>query len=108
MVADEAEERRVGLMFREDLGANEGMLFVFPESAWRGFWMRDTPSELDIIFLNEGRQVMNIERGVPFSERSVRSAGRAKYVIEIPQGRSVEVGLRRRDIVALPEVEAVD
>lgn len=102
MVANDDEERATGLMYRRELGANEGMLFVFPDRDWRGFWMRNTHVPLDILFLDEKARILNIEAGQPYSERSVRSAGRCQYVIEIARGRSRELGLGRGDVIDLP------
>ena len=102
MVADTTAEREKGLMFRREMGPNQGMLFVFPGREWRGFWMRNTPLPLDIAFLNHRGQVLNVEPARPFDERQVRSAGRAMFVIELNLGRAAQVGLRRGTKVDIP------
>ena len=104
MVADDFDERRTGMMFRKEVGPNEGMLFIFPDVDFRSFWMRNTYVPLDIIFLDARRRVLNVGRGEPFDEdNSVRSVGRAKYVIELAAGRAAELGLKRGTVVDLPE-----
>ncbi|HYS82858.1 MAG TPA: DUF192 domain-containing protein [Anaeromyxobacteraceae bacterium] len=96
----EAEQAR-GLMFREKLGPDEGMLFVFPESAEHAFWMKNTLLALDMIFIDERREVVGIvERAVPLSTEP-RSVGRpSRFVLEVNAGfaaaRGVKVGDRVR------------
>jgi uncharacterized membrane protein (UPF0127 family) len=94
MVADEPAELAKGLMFRRQMGQNEGMLFVFPNEARRSFWMRNTYLALDILFLDRDGNVLNIAKGKPLDRRrSLRSRGAAKYVIELHRGRAREVGV---------------
>lgn len=98
-VADTAEERRWGLMYRHELGTDEGMLFVFPEEEDQSFWMKNTPLSLDIIFMDRGRRVVGIIRDtVPFSTRSVSVGVPSQYVLE------VRAGLARRNGIAVGDV----
>ena len=59
-LADTPDERRRGLMFREELEENHGMLFVFPESAPRSFWMRNTEIPLSIAYIDAGGTIVSI------------------------------------------------
>ena len=108
MIADDKAEQQTGLMHRqpEDLGENEGMLFVFDDEDWRGFWMKDTPAPLDIVYVAADGTVVNVRRGTPFSERMVHSAGPAKYVIEVAQGRAEAVGVGRGTKLTIPALPA--
>lgn len=91
-VAENETERRKGLMNRTELGKRQGMLFVFEEEEMRAFWMKNTYIPLDIIFINENRTVINVEKAVPQPDASdqnlkrYRSDRPAKYVIEVNAG----------------------
>ncbi len=89
-VADTAEERREGLMFRDTV-PQDGMLFVFPDAAPRTFWMKNTSIPLDIIFIQDGR-VVNVAHAAPGTGIApqalprYRSDGPARYALEVPRG----------------------
>jgi hypothetical protein len=96
-LATTPEERTQGLMFREDLPPNGGMLFVFPTSLPRAFWMQNTPLPLSIAFLDEEGRILNIEQMEPLDPGPrYRSAGPARYALEVHQGwfaaRGIEAG----------------
>lgn len=99
-VADNQTERAKGLMNRESLCSSCGMLFVFPDSEYRVFWMKNTSIPLDIIFISEDREVINIEQADPQPNTSdenltrYRSDAPARYVIEVNQGFAEEKGIR--------------
>lgn len=98
-VADTAEKRRWGLMYRSELGDDEGMLFVFPGEEDQSFWMKNTPLSLDIVFMDRGRRVVGIVHGtVPFSTRPVSVGVPSRYVLE------VRAGLARRNRIAVGDV----
>ena len=67
-IADDAAERSAGLMFRESMADDRGMLFVFPETKEAGFWMKNTPMPLDLIFIGEDGRGRGTLPGEPFSE----------------------------------------
>lgn len=91
-LASSPEERLVGLMFREELSADEGMLFVYESPHNVSFWMKNVLIPLDIIFLNETGTVINAEEAdveidVPDEElRSYCSASPVLWVVEVNQG----------------------
>ncbi|MCP3731195.1 DUF192 domain-containing protein [Sphingomonas sp. MG17] len=105
-VARTAQEQQRGLMFRTGIPADGGMLFA-PYPAGGGapkeasFWMKDTPSPLDIIFIRADGTIAHIaENTVPFSEAQVRSGEPVAAVLEINGGRSAELGISVGDKVS--------
>jgi len=86
-IADDNYSRQMGLMYRHYLPDTVGMLFIFPEEEQRGFWMKNTPSSLDIIYANTQKEFVRIwENTLPYSEESIPSGDKAKYVIEVTAG----------------------
>ena len=106
-IADSSEERARGLMNREFLGENSGMLFVYEEKNDRSFWMKNTFIPLDIIFLDSNFEVINIEKADPEPNTSddnlqrYKSDRPAQYVLEINQNRSEEIGLEKGSKMSL-------
>ena len=81
------QEVEVGLMFRDALGADEGMLFRFGTARAHGFWMKNTRVSLDILFVDAAGKVVNVaERTEPLRLRQHRSAGPVVDVLEVPGG----------------------
>ena len=78
-----------GLMYRKELGATEGMLFVFSSNEPRSFWMKNTFVELDIIFISEDLTIDSIQkRAKPLTTKRRPSKGSAQYVVEVVGGSS--------------------
>lgn len=102
-IADDDMERQRGLMEREPLADDRGMLFEFPDVAERGFWMRNTPSRLDIIYIDpRGRIVSIAKNATPMSDAVIPSNGPASGVLELRAGRADEIGARAGDRVSHP------
>ncbi len=102
-IADDDRERERGLMHREPLAADRGMLFQFPDVAERAFWMHNTPSSLDIIYIDPyGRIVSIAERVTPNSDALIPSNGPAMGVLEVRAGRADEIGAKPGDRVRHP------
>jgi len=86
-IADTPQERARGLMFRRAMGYDKGMLFLFDEADESGFWMKNTPMPLDIIFVGPDSQVVSIsERTQPFSEEQIRPTAPKQFVVEVRAG----------------------
>jgi uncharacterized protein len=93
------EEQARGLMFRRELAEGRGMLFLFPRAEIRRFWMKNCLIPLDMLFLDEKRQVVGVEENtVPHDEAGRGPDEPAQYVLEVPGGyaRRHGVGLGAR------------
>jgi len=85
-IADYPEAHHRGLMFRESLPENQGMLFVYREAHVLSFYMRNTKIPLDIAFLSDDGAIQQIEAMQPFDETSHVSRQPARYALEVNQG----------------------
>lgn len=93
-IADDAIEREKGLMFRDRLDANSGMLFIFEKDLAGCFWMKNTRIPLDIIWLDESKKVVYMhEHANPFDETSICPDKTATYVLEVNAGQAREYGI---------------
>ena len=107
-VAATPETRTRGLMWRKELPAGQGMLFIFPDEDVQSFWMRNTLISLDMLFINsEGRIVGIVERAEPrtLTSRSVGVPGR--YVLEVPGGWCQSQGITRGGTVEFQGLESI-
>lgn len=85
-VADEPAERQQGLMYRDTLGADDGMLFVYPDAQERGFWMKNTKVPLSIAYADAAGRIVAIEDMTPQSLDQVPSGEPAMYALEMNRG----------------------
>lgn len=93
-VAATGAEQQRGLMFRTEMGADEGMIFPLAQVRMASFWMRNTVIPLDIIFIGPDNKVINISaNAVPYSEESRPSVAPAAAVLELNGGRAAELGI---------------
>lgn len=104
VAADEPSRER-GLMFRQHLGANEGMVFVFPAAGRQCMWMKNTPIALSVAFLDEAGRILNVEEMAPRTLDSHCAAAPARYALEMPGGwfreRGIGPGTRIEGLEAL-------
>lgn len=104
-LADTEAEQAQGLMYRTDLQANEGLLFAPYPPGGEGpreasFWMKNTPTSLDIIFVRPDRTIARVaENTAPFSEAPIASGEPVSAVLEIRGGRAAELGIAEGDKV---------
>lgn len=102
-VADSEEARIRGLMFRESIPDNYGMLFVFDEENIRSFWMKNTLIYLDIIYLNKNKRIVDMYINVPPCKndpcKNYISAEPAKYVLELKGNRVKDLNLKKGDFI---------
>jgi uncharacterized membrane protein (UPF0127 family) len=93
-IAADDYSRSFGLMFREKLPFNQGMLFVFDNDEIKYFWMKNTPLPLDMIFVNGDKEIVKIHKNTkPFSVQTYSSEKKARYVVEVNAGFTDSFGI---------------
>ncbi|MDX1578317.1 MAG: DUF192 domain-containing protein, partial [Gemmatimonadota bacterium] len=85
-IADDEDERARGLMFRESLPEDHGMLFVYESERRLGFWMKNTLIPLDIAYADRAGRIVDIKQMEPQSTETVYSSAPAMYALEMNQG----------------------
>lgn len=94
------EQRARGLMFREQLASDAGMLFLFDREAPRAFWMKNTYLPLDIVFIDHAGRIVSIARDTtPLSETPIPSEAPAKGVLELNAGTAAALDIGPGDRV---------
>jgi len=105
-IAKTEAEREKGLMFRQSLAENSGMLFVFEKPGVFPFWMKNTLIPLDMVWINEDKKVVFIQKNAqPCVEGTIceiiDSRVQAGYVLEVNAGESDKLGISKGDKVVL-------
>ncbi len=109
-IADTEPVRERGLMFRQQLAPNEGMIFVFPEAGYYPFWMKNTLIPLDMLWLDPRGRIVSIAASVPPCKAdpcpSYPPDANASYVVEVVSGFARQHGLKVGDQLKLEGVPA--
>tara|TARA_Y100000310_G_scaffold103009_1_gene101144 strand:+ start:1990 stop:2415 length:426 start_codon:yes stop_codon:yes gene_type:complete len=90
-IAKTSEEKAKGLMFRENLDENKGMLFIFEKQGIRSFWMKNTLIPLDIIWINKNKEIVSIKKNAQPCDiicNSIIPDSEALYVLEVNAGQA--------------------
>ncbi|MEO6745869.1 MAG: DUF192 domain-containing protein [Caldimonas sp.] len=99
-VAQSPDERSTGLMFRKEMGTNEGMLFAFEQPAQQCFWMKNTLLPLSIAFIADDGSIVNIDHMKPQTLESHCSTQPVRFVLEMNEGwfdkRGIKPGTKLR------------
>jgi uncharacterized protein len=99
-IADDPLEMQKGLMFRQSMPADQGMLFIHERDGERMMWMKNTYLALDMLFIEANGRVHRIaERTQPFSEATVPSQGPVRAVLELNAGQASAMGIKVGDMV---------
>ena len=98
-VADDDAERARGLMFREELPADRGMLFLHEREEPQAYWMKNTKIPLDILYFDSQRRLVSQQRDVPPCSLGdgcppYPTTGPARYVLELNAGQAARIGLQ--------------
>jgi len=101
-VVQTEEEKAKGLMFRDSLAKDEGMLFVYDREEVLTFWMKNTTIPLSIAFIDQRGKIVDIQDMEPFSLRTHASILPARYALEMNQGWFEKNGIKVGDVVSIP------
>ncbi len=86
-IAETDYETQTGLMYRDSMKENQGMLFIFPDTRMHSFYMKNTKIALDIIYIDENLKIASFqENAIPLDETGLPSVVPVKYVLEINAG----------------------
>lgn len=97
-IADDDQQRELGLMMRRSMNEDNGMLFIFPNETLQAFWMKNTIIPLDIIYVNAQNEIVKIYKNTePYSEKSLPSNKPSIYVIEVNGGYTDKYGIKEGD-----------
>ena len=104
-LAETREKQALGLMFRDSMPDDHGMLFVFPGEGKRSFWMKNTRIPLDIFYFDQNLALVSVaEHATPCRTPqcpSYPSKGPAKYVLELNAGKASELNVKAGDLLEL-------
>jgi uncharacterized membrane protein (UPF0127 family) len=104
-LAETSEKQALGLMFREEMAEDHGMLFIFPAEGMRSFWMKNTRIPLDILYFDAELKLVSVsENARPCKTRNCPtypSKGPARYVLELNAGKAAELGVQPGDLLEL-------
>lgn len=103
-VADTEAEREAGLMYREEMADDHGMLFVFEIPQQVNFWMQNTPMPLDLIFVGQDGRIRAIKRGEPQSEAIISPGVPVRFVLELKAGTAARQGIEYGDLLRHPVI----
>ncbi|MDH5564494.1 MAG: DUF192 domain-containing protein [Nitrospirota bacterium] len=98
-IVDSPDKRAKGLMFRQSMAPDRGMLFLFPEPGHFSFWMKNTMIPLDILWLDESGTILHLEPNVPICTRKddqcqkYQSPHKSLQVLELNAGMAEKLGL---------------
>ena len=90
-IADTSEKQEKGLMGRESLPEDQGMLFIYDEPQDLSYWMKNTLISLDIIFIDDDMEVVSVKQGQPMSEEPI-TENDVQYVLEVNSNSGIEEG----------------
>jgi len=102
-IADDESERERGLMFRDEMAADHGMLFVHEREDVQSYWMKNTKIPLDIIYFDHARKLVSVAHAPPCSLGDqcppFPSEGPALYVLELNAGTIEALGAKPGDVL---------
>ena len=105
-IADDEYERQRGLMDRPSMKEDNAMLFIFPESDLRSFYMKSTFIPLDIIYIGSNNTIVSFQKNAkPLDESSLPSNAMAKYVLEINGGLADRYNIKTGDSISYTRIK---
>jgi len=104
-IASSDSSRTYGLMFRKSMDDTKGMLFIFDEAGPQSFWMKNTIMSLDMLFVNEDKEIVKIHKNTkPYSTDSYPSVKPSMYVVEVTAGFTEKYGIKEGDRIAFSKL----
>lgn len=105
-IAETAEQRARGLMFRKEMAAGAGMLFVYDRPQRVAFWMKNTLIPLDMLFIDDQGRVRHIAQNArPLDETAIPGGDAIRFVLEINGGLAERLGIPEGAALAHPAVD---
>ena len=101
-VAKTSDQQAIGLMKRDSMPENRGMIFVFQDEHMLEFWMKDTRIPLDIMYLDGNGKVVSVSTMRPYDLSTVSSEVPAQYAIELNAGMVKRLGIKTGDVLDIP------
>jgi len=101
-VARTPAEQEAGLMKRDSMPKDHGMIFVFPNDEVRKFWMKNTRFPLDILFVGAKGRVVSISQMKAYDLNETSSGEPARYAIELNEGAADDAGVKAGDVLEIP------
>ena len=98
-IAKTPEARALGLMERQFLAQDRGMIFVFPKEQIISMWMKNTPIDLTVVFANEEGRVINIEHMTRNTLKSYSSSAPAKFALEVSKHSPLTDSVKTGDLI---------
>lgn len=100
-IAESDYETQTGLMYRESMELNQGMLFIFPDVLYHSFYMKNTKFPLDLIFIDEELKIASYkENAQPMDETGLSSEVAVQYVLEVNAGQRQKYAMEIGDRIA--------
>jgi uncharacterized membrane protein (UPF0127 family) len=100
-VADDDAERAQGLMYRDTMAENAGMLFLMEREEPQAFWMENTIISLDILYADAGKRIVSIQKNCkPYSRDQIPSIKPALYVVEVNAGYTSKYNIKVGDVIS--------
>ena len=103
-MARSSAEQEKGLMKRDSLPDNHGMIFIFDADRLQQFWMKDTRIPLDIIFCDHAGRVVSVATMQAYDLGNTSSIEPAQYAIELNAGQAKAAGVERGNTLTIPDV----
>ena len=107
-IAKTSEERKLGLMYKESLDSNKGMIFIYNKEKKHPFWMKNTMIPLDIIWLNKSKKVVYISKNTQPCKQNdclrIKPNRISIYVLEINANLSDKLGLSIGDLIEFDDL----
>jgi len=101
-VAATPSDQETGLMKRDSMPEDHGMIFVFPDEGNRAFWMKNTRIPLDILYLDTAGKIVSIHQMQPYDLTETPSDFPMRYAIELNRGAAKDAGVKVGDQITIP------